>query len=240
MTCVGHSLSRSNPVACNRRHTSPSRSSRSRSGCRRRWRCAAGCPVCCSRCRTARWGKRRSACSSYRARSLPGTYGPNRTGPGRPRAIRSGSGYRSPAEYISSARPICRMFDAHIVCRAFSRAWANTGNRRAASIAIIAITTSKLDERERSAALPRPGRTSAGERGAVPLPRPEEPWCMVCADACDLLAADPRGRGSRADRSVAALLDKLHLRLSAAISSAPGIAAFLSLPHKYSIVGSDR
>src|SRR5437870_2142156 len=34
------------------------------------------------------------------------------------------------------------MFDAHMVCRAFSRAWAKTGKRIAARMAMMAITTS--------------------------------------------------------------------------------------------------
>src|SRR6266852_2372685 len=44
--------------------------------------------------------------------------------------------------YSASAVPICRWFERQAVCRAFSRAWAKTGNKMAASIAIIAITTS--------------------------------------------------------------------------------------------------
>src|ERR1700730_17247982 len=40
------------------------------------------------------------------------------------------------------AVPRLRRLLAHAVCRAFSRAWANTGNRMAARIATIAITTS--------------------------------------------------------------------------------------------------
>src|SRR5438034_11201312 len=38
-------------------------------------------------------------------------------------------------------RPICFMFERQLACRAFSRAWAKTGNKIAARIAIIAITT---------------------------------------------------------------------------------------------------
>src|SRR5262245_39294693 len=38
-------------------------------------------------------------------------------------------------------RPSCFMFDRHVAARAFSRAWAKTGNRIAARIAMIAITT---------------------------------------------------------------------------------------------------
>ena len=38
--------------------------------------------------------------------------------------------------------PICLRFDAHVIWRAFSLAFANTGNKIAARIAIIAITTS--------------------------------------------------------------------------------------------------
>src|SRR5690242_15920003 len=37
---------------------------------------------------------------------------------------------------------ICRMLEMQAVCRAFSRAWAKTGKRIAARIAIIAMTTS--------------------------------------------------------------------------------------------------
>src|SRR5579872_123940 len=37
--------------------------------------------------------------------------------------------------------PSCLRFDWHVAWRAFSRAWAKTGNRIAARIAIIAITT---------------------------------------------------------------------------------------------------
>jgi hypothetical protein len=40
------------------------------------------------------------------------------------------------------ASVICFTFDRQDVCRAFSRAWAMTGKRIAARIAIIAITTS--------------------------------------------------------------------------------------------------
>jgi hypothetical protein len=40
------------------------------------------------------------------------------------------------------ALPDCRMFERHDACRAFSWAVENTGNRIAARIAIIAITTS--------------------------------------------------------------------------------------------------
>src|SRR5689334_21029403 len=39
-------------------------------------------------------------------------------------------------------RPNCYRLLMQVACRAFSRAWANTGNRIAARIAIIAITTS--------------------------------------------------------------------------------------------------
>src|SRR5436190_16634618 len=38
--------------------------------------------------------------------------------------------------------PICRMFETQVVIRAFSRAWAKTGKRMAARIAMMAITTS--------------------------------------------------------------------------------------------------
>src|SRR5437667_1843409 len=40
------------------------------------------------------------------------------------------------------AVPICFMLERHEVCRAFSRAWAKTGKRMAARIAIMAMTTS--------------------------------------------------------------------------------------------------
>src|SRR5687768_15327863 len=43
---------------------------------------------------------------------------------------------------MSRARPICFMLLRQEAARAFSRAWAKTGNRMAARIAIIAITTS--------------------------------------------------------------------------------------------------
>src|SRR4051812_28638992 len=39
-------------------------------------------------------------------------------------------------------RPTCFMFDRQAAPRAFSRAWANTGKRIAAKMAIMAITTS--------------------------------------------------------------------------------------------------
>src|SRR5437870_1602127 len=44
--------------------------------------------------------------------------------------------------YIISALPICCMFDRQAALRALSRAWAKTGTRIAARIAMIAITTS--------------------------------------------------------------------------------------------------
>src|SRR5258706_5879977 len=44
--------------------------------------------------------------------------------------------------YIFSARPTCLRLDVQLVCRAFSRAWAKTGKRMAARIAIMAMTTS--------------------------------------------------------------------------------------------------
>src|SRR5438552_12692456 len=40
-----------------------------------------------------------------------------------------------------TASPICLQLERHADCRAFSRAWANTGKRIAARIAMIAITT---------------------------------------------------------------------------------------------------
>src|SRR6266508_3723151 len=40
------------------------------------------------------------------------------------------------------AEPICFRFEEQTACRAFSRAWANTGNRMAARMAMMAITTS--------------------------------------------------------------------------------------------------
>src|SRR5438067_2088826 len=43
--------------------------------------------------------------------------------------------------YIATAMPICLLLDRQVVARAFSRAWAKTGNRIAARMAIIAITT---------------------------------------------------------------------------------------------------
>src|SRR6266540_7273962 len=43
--------------------------------------------------------------------------------------------------YIVQPRLICFMFERQLVCRAFSRAWAKTGKRIAASIAMIAMTT---------------------------------------------------------------------------------------------------
>src|SRR5437867_2085882 len=39
-------------------------------------------------------------------------------------------------------RPICREFERQVAARAFSRAWAKTGNRIAARMAMIAMTTS--------------------------------------------------------------------------------------------------
>src|SRR5438552_2209810 len=44
--------------------------------------------------------------------------------------------------YICTARPICLLFERQVASRAFSRACANTGNRIAARMAIMAITTS--------------------------------------------------------------------------------------------------
>src|SRR5579871_1831383 len=44
--------------------------------------------------------------------------------------------------YMLLPRPISRRLETQVMARAFSRAWAKTGNRMAASIAIIAITTS--------------------------------------------------------------------------------------------------
>src|SRR5579871_6537137 len=44
--------------------------------------------------------------------------------------------------YIRAARAICFSLERQEVCRAFSRAWAKTGKRMAARIAIMAITTS--------------------------------------------------------------------------------------------------
>src|SRR5438067_8719100 len=41
-----------------------------------------------------------------------------------------------------NARAICLLLDKQLEARAFSRAWAKTGNRIAARMAIIAITTS--------------------------------------------------------------------------------------------------
>src|SRR5213593_3728617 len=41
-----------------------------------------------------------------------------------------------------AAVPICFRLLAHVACRAFSRAWAKTGKRIAAKMAMIAITTS--------------------------------------------------------------------------------------------------
>src|SRR5207248_8306485 len=40
------------------------------------------------------------------------------------------------------ASPICFMLDTHVAWRALSRAWAKTGNKIAARMAMIAITTS--------------------------------------------------------------------------------------------------
>src|SRR5579872_1392088 len=42
---------------------------------------------------------------------------------------------------MTAARAIWRTLDTQLAARAFSRAWANTGNRMAARIAIMAITT---------------------------------------------------------------------------------------------------
>src|SRR5207237_1279936 len=43
--------------------------------------------------------------------------------------------------YCVMASAIWRVFERQLVCRALSRAWAKTGNRMAASIAMMAITT---------------------------------------------------------------------------------------------------
>jgi hypothetical protein len=56
--------------------------------------------------------------------------------------LSSGNRSSKSCRYICTASPIWRMLLRHCVCRAFSRACANTGNRIAAKIAIIAITTS--------------------------------------------------------------------------------------------------
>src|SRR5512133_2585775 len=44
--------------------------------------------------------------------------------------------------YIAIDSPICLQLDKQVVARAFSRAWAKTGKRIAARIAMIAMTTS--------------------------------------------------------------------------------------------------
>src|SRR5712692_7102128 len=43
---------------------------------------------------------------------------------------------------MATARPICLLLDRQEAARALSRAWAKTGNRIAAKMAIMAITTS--------------------------------------------------------------------------------------------------
>jgi hypothetical protein len=43
--------------------------------------------------------------------------------------------------YCIKASPICFSFEAQVICRAFSRAEAKTGNKTPANMAIIAITT---------------------------------------------------------------------------------------------------
>ena len=60
--------------------------------------------------------------------------------------------------YIRYARPICFMLERQVACRAFSRACANTGNRMAARIAIMAITTSNSIRVKAFRTLRREGR----------------------------------------------------------------------------------
>src|SRR5712691_9506329 len=81
-------------------------------------------------------------------------------------------------------RPICFMFERQLACRAFSRAWAKTGNRIAARIAIIAITTrSSMRVKARPDGYRRRARAKAGRRMLDP------PWPM------DRAAPSPAGVG---------------------------------------------
>src|SRR5689334_9476608 len=70
---------------------------------------------------------------------------------------------------MSVARPSCLRLDWQLACRAFSRAWAKTGKRIAARIAMMAMTTSSSM--------------------SVKAPR-----CLVGVDIGSLL---PRGHGCR-------------------------------------------
>src|SRR5258708_5977501 len=65
-----------------------------------------------------------------------------------------------------SARPICFRFDWQLAWRDFSRAWAKTGKRIAARMAMIAITTSnsiRVNPRRRAMIPPAP-RFQRGRR----------------------------------------------------------------------------
>src|SRR5437660_8720765 len=67
--------------------------------------------------------------------------------------------------YMIIARPICLKFDWHVDERARSRAWAKTGNKIAARMAIMAITTS-------SSISVKPERPGRRHRIATFLPLP--------------------------------------------------------------------
>src|SRR5437879_5679600 len=79
--------------------------------------------------------------------------------------------------YIISEVPIWRMLETQVVIRAFSRAWAKTGKRIAARMAIIAITTSSSIKvnagfrirfiRDLLCGVRGPCRRSSGRAGAV-------------------------------------------------------------------------
>src|SRR6266849_4425941 len=70
--------------------------------------------------------------------------------------------------YIWSARPSCLALERQDACRAFSRACANTGNRMAARIAMIAMTTRssiKVKARRLLCLIPVPSRTAGTAPG---------------------------------------------------------------------------
>src|SRR6266700_1176393 len=74
--------------------------------------------------------------------------------------------------YIDIAMPNCFMFERQLACRAFSRAWAKTGKRIAARMAIIAITTrSSMRVKARPDGCCRRARAKAG-RGMLGPPWP--------------------------------------------------------------------
>src|SRR6266567_7454307 len=110
---------------------------------------------------------------------------------------------------MATARPICLLFDRQVALRALSRAWANTGKRIAARMAMMAMTTSssmRVKARRRpmiGVLLPQRGRTAAG----APVGLPRSPSGSRCAE--DLLPGNqPRtGRHLSEDEWGALLLE---------------------------------